>query len=121
MSLMFFIYSKIDVVSNYGTYPPSGERELVPYLCMGPLCRYATDLIPMTKVLAGKNAPLMHLDDPVRIFLICMLIYSNYNFCTKTFLLISHYNVHTFPFLFNLLCPHGTLKKPAIKYIYHFD
>lgn len=65
---MFFIYSKIDVVSNYGTYPPSGERELVPYLCMGPLCRYATDLIPMTKVLAGKNAPLLHLDDPVRMF-----------------------------------------------------
>ncbi|XP_054718113.1 fatty-acid amide hydrolase 2-like [Uloborus diversus] len=54
-----------EVVSNYGTYPPSGERELVPYLCMGPLCRYATDLNPMMRVLAGKNASLLRLEFPV--------------------------------------------------------
>ncbi|XP_071041201.1 fatty-acid amide hydrolase 2-A, partial [Parasteatoda tepidariorum] len=50
-----------EVVSNYGTYPPSGEREFVPYLSMGPLCRYATDLIPLMKVLTGKSAPLLNL------------------------------------------------------------
>ncbi|KFM75690.1 Fatty-acid amide hydrolase 2, partial [Stegodyphus mimosarum] len=56
-----------EVVSNYGTYPPSGEREFVPYLCIGPLCRYATDLIPMMKVLAGKNESLLRLDIPVKL------------------------------------------------------
>nr|XP_042912734.1 fatty-acid amide hydrolase 2-like [Parasteatoda tepidariorum] len=56
-----------EVVSNYGTYPPSGEREFVPYLSMGPLCRYATDLIPLMKVLTGKSAPLLNLDKPVKL------------------------------------------------------
>ncbi|CAL1299385.1 unnamed protein product [Larinioides sclopetarius] len=54
-----------EVVSNYGSYPPSGEREFVPCLSVGPLCRYATDLTPMTKVMAGKNAALLNLELPI--------------------------------------------------------
>ncbi|CAL1299384.1 unnamed protein product [Larinioides sclopetarius] len=56
-----------EVVSNYGSYPPSGEREFVPCLSVGPLCRYATDLTPMTKVMAGKNAALLNLELPVKL------------------------------------------------------
>lgn len=56
-----------EVVSNYGTYPPSCEREFVPYLSLGPMCRYATDLVPMVRVLAGKGASLLKLDVPASI------------------------------------------------------
>lgn len=56
-----------DIVSNYGQYPTSGEREFVPYLCSGPMCRYATDLLPMMKVLAGKNNSLLQLDSAVKL------------------------------------------------------
>lgn len=55
-----------EVISNYGSYPPSGEREFVPCLSLGPLCRYATDLIPMIKIMAGKNVSLLHLELPVK-------------------------------------------------------
>ncbi|KAG8175647.1 hypothetical protein JTE90_006845 [Oedothorax gibbosus] len=56
-----------EVVSNYGTYPPSCEREFVPYLSLGPMCRYATDLAPMLSVLAGKGAAMLHLELPVKL------------------------------------------------------
>lgn len=34
-------------------------------LGLGPMCRYAEDLTPMLKVLAGPNAALLRLDDEV--------------------------------------------------------
>ncbi|GIX77909.1 fatty-acid amide hydrolase 2 [Caerostris extrusa] len=55
-----------EVVSNFGSYPSSGEREFVPCLSVGPLCRYATDLIPVMKVLSGKNYSLLNLELPVK-------------------------------------------------------
>lgn len=36
-------------------------------LCLGPICRYAEDLKPMLKILAGEKADTLNLDTPVRI------------------------------------------------------
>lgn len=52
------------VVSNEGMYPTvKGEREKL--LGMGPMTRYACDLAPMLKVLAGAKAEKLRLDEPV--------------------------------------------------------
>ncbi|KAF8777054.1 Fatty-acid amide hydrolase 2 like protein [Argiope bruennichi] len=42
------------VVSNYGQYPPAGPS-LQKYLIAGPMCRYASDLLPMMKVLSDQK------------------------------------------------------------------
>lgn len=52
------------IVPNDGMYPSvKGEREKL--LAFGPLTRYASDLRPMLKVLAGKKAARLRLDEPV--------------------------------------------------------
>lgn len=52
------------VVSNEGMYPScKGEREAL--LSQGPMTRYACDLLPMLKIMAGKNATRLKLDEPV--------------------------------------------------------
>lgn len=52
------------VVSNNGSYPScKGEREKL--LGMGPMVRYACDLIPMLKIMAGAKAEKLKLDQPV--------------------------------------------------------
>lgn len=52
------------VVSNEGMYPTcKGEREKL--LGLGPMTRYACDLSPMLKVLAGPKASKLRLDEPV--------------------------------------------------------
>lgn len=45
----------IGIVCNEGQLPPnSGLQEDL--LSTGPLCRYAEDLLPMLKIMAGANA-----------------------------------------------------------------
>lgn len=43
------------IVSHENQYPPaSGRHE--DYISTGPMCRYAEDLLPMLKIMAGPNA-----------------------------------------------------------------
>ncbi|XP_042566409.1 LOW QUALITY PROTEIN: fatty-acid amide hydrolase 2-B [Clupea harengus] len=52
------------IVSNGGQLPPcSGLQE--DYLSTGPMCRYAEDLLPMLKIMAGPNAHKLSLSEPV--------------------------------------------------------
>jgi len=52
------------VVSNVGTYPTiKGEREKL--FGIGPMTRYACDMAPMLKVLAGTKVSKLRLDEPV--------------------------------------------------------
>ncbi|KAG9345820.1 hypothetical protein JZ751_008974 [Albula glossodonta] len=52
------------IVSNDGQYPPSsGMHE--DYLCTGPMCRYAEDLLPMLRIMAGPNAAKLSLSSEV--------------------------------------------------------
>lgn len=52
------------VVSNEGSFPKiEGKRERS--LGVGPMTRYACDLMPMLKVLAGTNVNKLNLDEPV--------------------------------------------------------
>lgn len=52
------------VVSTEGMYPTvKGEREKL--LGIGPLTRYACDLVPLLKVLAGPKVDKLRLDEPV--------------------------------------------------------
>nr|CAD7395460.1 unnamed protein product [Timema cristinae] len=54
------------IVSNFGQYPiPVGEQDT--YLGIGPLCRFATDLAPTLRIISGKNAELLKLDEKVDI------------------------------------------------------
>lgn len=54
------------IISNDGTYPPP-EKSLNDFQCVGPLCRYATDMSPMMKVMAGSNALKLKLETPVKL------------------------------------------------------
>lgn len=52
------------VVSNEGMYPlVKGDREKL--LGMGPMTRYACDMLPLLKILAGPRASKLRLDEPV--------------------------------------------------------
>nr|CAD7595869.1 unnamed protein product [Timema genevievae] len=54
------------IVSNFGQYPiPVGEQDT--YLGIGPMCRFATDLAPTLRIISGKNAELLNLDEKVDI------------------------------------------------------
>ncbi|XP_042911833.1 fatty-acid amide hydrolase 2-like isoform X2 [Parasteatoda tepidariorum] len=52
------------IVSNTGHYPTPAPS-LQTFLMTGPMCRYASDLLPMTKVLAGNNSSKLKLDEKV--------------------------------------------------------
>lgn len=52
------------ITSNEGQKPALSEG-LQEYLVTGPLCRYACDLIPVYRVLAGPNINKLKLDKPV--------------------------------------------------------
>lgn len=43
------------IVSNDGQYPPASGLQMG-FLCTGPMCRYAEDLIPMLSIMGGPNA-----------------------------------------------------------------
>ncbi|CAG12809.1 unnamed protein product, partial [Tetraodon nigroviridis] len=52
------------VVSSENQYPPSSGRHKE-YLSLGPMCRYAEDLKPMLKIMAGPNAHMLSLNASV--------------------------------------------------------
>ncbi|KAM7377194.1 hypothetical protein PAMA_013802 [Pampus argenteus] len=52
------------VVSNENQYPSSSGRQN-DYLSTGPMCRYAEDLLPMLKVMAGPKAEALSLNAKV--------------------------------------------------------
>ncbi|XP_057711538.1 fatty-acid amide hydrolase 2-B [Corythoichthys intestinalis] len=54
------------VVSNENQFPPfTGRHE--EYASAGPMCRYAEDLLPMLKIMAGPNASMLRLNDEVEL------------------------------------------------------
>ncbi|XP_011369772.1 fatty-acid amide hydrolase 2 isoform X1 [Pteropus vampyrus] len=54
------------VVSNQGQFPMAkGVQEL--FLCTGPMCRYAEDLVPMLRVMAGPGIKKLKLDEKVNL------------------------------------------------------
>ncbi|KAM9717992.1 fatty-acid amide hydrolase 2-B [Menidia menidia] len=52
------------VVSSDSQYPPTSGRQ-GEYLSSGPMCRYAQDLLPLLRVMAGANASMLSLDTKV--------------------------------------------------------
>ncbi|GFR00826.1 fatty-acid amide hydrolase 2, partial [Trichonephila clavata] len=54
------------IVPNRGHFPPT-EQVLQQFIGTGPMCRYATDLKAMLKVMAGPNINLLQLDKKVSI------------------------------------------------------
>uniref|UniRef100_A0A182ITX2 Amidase domain-containing protein n=1 Tax=Anopheles atroparvus TaxID=41427 RepID=A0A182ITX2_ANOAO len=53
------------VVSNDGQYPVALSEEQNSFLGIGPMCRYATDLKPMLRIISDENASKLRLDEPV--------------------------------------------------------
>ncbi|XKL67283.1 hypothetical protein PGB90_002774 [Kerria lacca] len=55
------------IVPNEGHFPDMPNNEIYQkLLCLGPICRYAEDLKPMLKILAGEKADTLNLDTPVK-------------------------------------------------------
>ncbi|XP_055351575.1 fatty-acid amide hydrolase 2-like [Paramacrobiotus metropolitanus] len=54
------------IVPNRGQFPDVSGN-LSKFLTTGPMCRFAEDLVPMLKVLAGEKADRLNLDSPVDI------------------------------------------------------
>lgn len=55
------------MVSNDGQYPSAQSEDQNRLLSIGPMCRYAQDLLPTLKILADKNADMLHLNEKVDI------------------------------------------------------
>ncbi|XP_076232369.1 fatty-acid amide hydrolase 2 isoform X2 [Calliopsis andreniformis] len=56
------------VVSNDGQYPSAHSEDQDRLLAIGPMCRYAQDLLPTLKVLVGKNnRDILRLDEKIDI------------------------------------------------------
>ncbi|XP_006563970.2 fatty-acid amide hydrolase 2-B [Apis mellifera] len=55
------------IVSNDGQYPSAQSEDQKRLLAIGPMCRYAQDLSPILKILADKNADILHLNEKVDI------------------------------------------------------
>lgn len=53
------------IVSNEGQYPEAVSDEQDMFLGIGPMCRYATDLKPMLRIIADAKAEKLRLDEPV--------------------------------------------------------
>lgn len=53
-------------MSNAGQYPPAA-KDYDTFLVTGPMCRFSSDLIPILKVIAGKNVNRLQLDTKVSI------------------------------------------------------
>ena len=75
------VYS--DVVSNMGQFP-LGKGDAYSFLSTGPLCRYATDLLPVFKLISlPEHRNRLQLDQQVSTLLVVLCMGSN-NYC-KTF------------------------------------
>ncbi|XP_054007170.1 fatty-acid amide hydrolase 2 [Hylaeus anthracinus] len=55
------------LVSNDGQYPSAHSKEQDSLLSIGPMCRYAQDLMPTLKILADKNIDKLRLEDKIDI------------------------------------------------------
>lgn len=55
------------IVSLKGQWPMPNSDELRSFLCIGPMSRFASDLKPLLKVIAGTNADKLKLDEPVNL------------------------------------------------------
>lgn len=55
------------IVSNEGQWPLPIGIEQMSFLGIGPMSRFACDLKPMLKIMSGKNAELLNLDEPVNL------------------------------------------------------
>lgn len=55
------------IVSNTGQWPIPLEEEQKSFLGIGPMSRFACDLKPMLRVMAGDNAEKLRLDEPVNL------------------------------------------------------
>ncbi|KAK1133825.1 hypothetical protein K0M31_011612 [Melipona bicolor] len=55
------------IVSNDGQYPSAQSEDQNRLLSIGPMSRYAQDLLPTLKILAHKNVDLLRLDEKVDI------------------------------------------------------
>lgn len=55
------------VVSNKGQWPIPLGKEQLSFLGLGPMSRFACDLKPMLKIIAGDNAAELALDEPVNL------------------------------------------------------
>ena len=65
---VFMFFYVLGIVSNIGQFP-NAENEAQTFLSTGPMCRYACDLGPMLKVMAGPGGvDDLKLDDKVAIF-----------------------------------------------------
>lgn len=54
-------------MSNDGQYPSANSEDQDRLLAIGPMCRYATDLKPILKVIAINNSSKLKLDTKVDI------------------------------------------------------
>lgn len=55
------------IVSNKGQWPIPNHEEQMSFLGIGPMSRFACDLKPMLKIMAGTNAIKLKLDEPVNL------------------------------------------------------
>uniref|UniRef100_A0A336K9U2 CSON004845 protein n=1 Tax=Culicoides sonorensis TaxID=179676 RepID=A0A336K9U2_CULSO len=55
------------IVSNDGQFPNTTCPEQNSFLALGPMSRFAKDLKPMLKIMAGANAQFLDLDEPVNL------------------------------------------------------
>lgn len=55
------------VVPINGHFPNSTDRNFNNFLVVGPMARYADDLKPLLKIMAGENAPAFRLDEEIDI------------------------------------------------------
>lgn len=55
------------IVSNDGQFPTPFTAEQNAFLGLGPMSRFAEDLRPMLKIMAGEKAPLLKLEQPVQL------------------------------------------------------
>lgn len=55
------------IVSNKGQWPIPTCKEQQSFLGIGPMSRFACDLKPLLKIIAGNNAEQLNLDEPVNL------------------------------------------------------
>jgi hypothetical protein len=68
----------LGIVSNRGQHPfPSKEQE--DFLGVGPMCRFAADLLPTLKIIAGKNIDRLQLDTKVSSSYFILLLLINFH------------------------------------------
>lgn len=65
-----------NIVSNVNCFPqPTGEQDS--FNGIGPICKYASDMKPVLKILAGEKADILRLDEPVDLSQIRFFYQSN--------------------------------------------